>query len=368
MSSSGAEMQPSFTGYSIGQALALNFCSSHTSPIRVRISELCTRTLSCTMVVDIVDNGGTTLPPRAFLKLYDRRFADQIRRDNGTEEWSADLEKAYRQVVPDGTVAKFLHKLHTIPGFEDDDNEPDWDEVDMEAYVDDELFKLFTAVVAAYNALRHLQGKSVPELFAAINTSLDQEDDCAGKTEGANSLDFDPLQVKGVLLQYIEGYTLRQMPDHCPRSDWQGIVDQAVEVVRLMDNILNRDVRPDNFMVSPSKDGRVGEQPYHVFMIDFVLCRVRGEDEPIEEWGKEKSTKDEDGAVGLVMQLILKRDYGFGIEYERVEKWDEWGDTDEGIPEGLVRVEVAPGSWAYVLPEAAGRVRSGPEDTGQDQA
>lgn len=154
------------------------------------------------------------------------------------------------------------------------------------------------------------------------------------------------------------------MPNHCPRSGWQGIVDQAVGIVRTMDKILNRDVRPDNFIVFTSPDGPDG-QKYHVFMIDFGLTQVRGENEWIEDWEKAKSTKDEDGAIGLVMQLILKRDYGFELEYERSEKWDEWADTDESLPEGMVRVETAPGRWAWIMPKAMGKVPSGPKGTEQ---
>ncbi|KAK2813178.1 hypothetical protein FQN50_000856 [Emmonsiellopsis sp. PD_5] len=51
-----------------------------------------------------------------------------------------------------------------------------------------------------------------------------------------------------------------------------------MEVVRLQDNILNRDIRPDNFIVSPSPEGREG-QSYRVLMIDFGGTRVRGYNE-----------------------------------------------------------------------------------------
>lgn len=337
--------------------MTLNVCSGHTHrfscSIQVRIRELHTRTLSCTMLVDIVD---TTegLPSRAFLKLYDRRFADQLRRDYKLKEWTASLEQTYVQSVQNGTVVDFLHKLHNVPNFQDD-TEDDWDDAQNELYLADELFTLFKAEVAAYDALHEQQGKSVPNLLAAVNLGLHPGSDLVTESDAthvpANSPDFHPFQVKGILLQYIDGFSLRHVPERCPRSTWQDTVNKAVDIVRLMGdyNILNRDMRPDNFIVSPSSD-RQDDQPYRVYMIDFGLCRIRGTDETGLEWGRAKSTKDEEGAVGLIMQMILKRDYGFELEYESSGRYDEWGDTDESLPEGTVRVEVAPGEWQAIIP------------------
>ena len=115
------------------------------------------------MVVVMVDKGGLNLLSRAFLKLYDRRFASQLRRDNRTVEWSVGLQKAYLQAVSGMTISEFLHKLHTILAFEDD-TEAVFNDMEVEAYVDDELFKLFTAEVAAYDALLEQQGKCVRTL------------------------------------------------------------------------------------------------------------------------------------------------------------------------------------------------------------
>ncbi|KAK0636372.1 hypothetical protein B0T17DRAFT_613113 [Bombardia bombarda] len=71
--------------------------------IHARIREIHTRTLSCTMVVDILDDGEPpTASSTAFLKLFDRRFADQLRRDNGIELWTKDMEQAYIWSVESG--------------------------------------------------------------------------------------------------------------------------------------------------------------------------------------------------------------------------------------------------------------------------
>lgn len=304
------------------------------------------------MVVDIVGSIENH-PSRAFLRLYDRRFTNQLRRDYKLKEWTASLEQTYVESVQNGAVAEFLHKLHSVPNFQND-TENDWDDAHNESYMADELFTLFRAEVAVYNAPHEQQGKSVPKLFMAINLGLHTGADPAihpYATPLVSSLDFHPFMVKGILLQYIDGCSLRHVPERCPRSTWQDTVNKAVSIIRLMGdyNILNRDVRPDNFMVPPSSSSQDG-QSYRVYIIDFDLCRIRGNEETDLEWGRAKSTKDEEGAVGLVMQMILKRDHGFELEYESSGRYDEWADTDEGLPEGTVRVEVAPGQWHSKIP------------------
>jgi len=56
-----------------------------------------------------------------------------------------------------------------------------------------------------------------------------------------------------------------------------------------------------------------------------------------------------------VMQMILKRVYGFELHYERSGRYDEWADTDESYREGSVSSEVAPGKWMYEIPKAQPR-------------
>lgn len=338
MAESGPPRISSFEGYSVGQTLTLNVCPGHGrdlgSQIRVRVRELHTRTLSCTIIVDVVD--GDILPSPAFLKLFDRRFSDQLRSEWKVDAWTPEREQTYVQGARDGAVDDFLGKFHA------DDAEEDWDDVEDEAFLDDELFKLFTAEVATYDALREQQGKTVPELLAAVNLDLDPGPDTTTnvklKPQTPDSLDFHPFQVKGILLQYIDGHTLRDVPKHYPRSTWQEIADEAVSITRLMGdyNILNKDIRLDNYIVTCTPDGHDG-RPYRVYMIDFGLCRVRGEDETDFEWGRDKCNRDEEGACGLVFRMILRRDYGFELEYEPEGRYDEWADTDESLPEGTVR-------------------------------
>ncbi|UZP44986.1 hypothetical protein NXS19_012798 [Fusarium pseudograminearum] len=105
---------------------------------------------------------------------------------------------------------------------------------------------------------------------------------------------------------------------------WQDIFDQAIKIVDILGdhNILNKDVRLENFMVVPRPN------KYQVFMIDFGLCRFRGDDESDEEWGRDKWMEDEDGYVGQ----ILGRDFrkiGFEFRYNKSYRWFEWAPGED---------------------------------------
>ena len=86
-------------------------------------------------------------------------------------------------------------------------------------------------------------------------------------------------------------------------------------------------------------------------MIDSGHYRIKGKDETNIVWGRAKYSKDDEGALGLVMQTILKRDHGFQLHYENSERYAEWVNTDESLPEGSVRREVAPGEWLWEIPK-----------------
>jgi serine/threonine protein kinase len=95
-----------------------------------------------------------------------------------------------------------------------------------------------------------------------------------------------------VLLEYCGDFSLDRLTDHVPSEYWQTICDDAVSIVNSISHhdILNKDVKPENFVVrriSSSSDAK-----YEPVMIDFTFCRFR---------------QDEEGAVGSVMQKILRK-------------------------------------------------------------
>lgn len=343
-----------FEEYRVDQILTLNVRPEHDHDhvfprvIHARIREIHTRTLSCTMVVDILDDSQPpTASSTAFLKLFDRRFADQLRRDNGIELWTKDTEQADIRSVESGSIHQFLHDLHHTKGFQQN-TEEDWDDAQNEAFLADELLGLYKTETATYDALRHYQGRLIPRLLAAVDLDLtppNKDLDASGQGN------FEPFQIKGILLQYINGFSLWNTPDHAPQSSWQDIVDQAVTIVRILGdhNILNKDVRPENFIVSTAADGHEQQQRYHVFMIDFALCRFRGEDESDLDWGRAKHSKDEEGAVALRMKKKLFEDYNFQLRYEDSLRYIGWAETADNFRGHAIKTELRPGVALYSL-------------------
>ncbi|OAA58119.1 Protein kinase-like domain protein [Niveomyces insectorum RCEF 264] len=278
------------------------------------------------MIVDLLGRSRPDKP--VFLKLYDRRFAEQLRRDHGIDPWTTDAENEYIQAVQTGATRQFLHNLHTLPSFEDDTWDT-WNDGQFEAFLTVQVDKLFDAETAVYDALRDIQGKLVPRLIASVRLAVSPSNASVGCADAAGL-----LHVKGILLEYIDGFSLAKVQDHAPRSEWQGIVDQAIGVVQVIGDhgILNRDVRPDNFIVQ-----RVGNGAYRTFMIDFGLARLRGRDESDRDWAKAKLNKDEEGAVGLVMKKRLARE-GFELRFACSDRFMEWAGGDDESS-GSVRSE-----------------------------
>ena len=140
------------------------------------------------------------------------------------------------------------------------------------------------------------------------------------------------FQIKGILLEYIPGFSLSDLiVSGVPPGAWQGIVDQGIRIVHALSDrgVLNKDVRPANFIVSRSGDGYdQAVEEFRVSMIDFGQSRLRREDESDPEWGRVEWQQDEEGAVGLVMQHRLKK-VGIEIPYVPSNRYLEFAEGEE---------------------------------------
>lgn len=81
------------------------------------------------------------------------------------------MEKEYINAVRTGAARQFIHKLHTIPNFEEDTGET-WDDGQIETFLIDQADKFFGAETTVYNALYSIQGKLVPRLLARVYLDL----------------------------------------------------------------------------------------------------------------------------------------------------------------------------------------------------
>ena len=325
-----------FDGYVANQVLTLIVLPDHghvsASAMQVGIRRFHTRTLSCTMVVDILDEEQPSAASGiAFLKLFDRRFTDGLRRNYGVEPWTKGMEEAYIDSVKSDAIYSFLHDLTHIDDFEENTGE-DWDDAQNEAFLAHTLLGQYNAEIALYDALRDQQGSVIPKVVAAVDLDFELAAS-SGTPSRCDREDFEPFRVKGILLEYIKGCNLLDIVDHFPRSSWQDIVNQAIAIAGMMDdrNILNTDVRPENFLVCTDPDGR--RHPYcKVFMIDFGMSRFRGSDESDAEWGRAKWGEDEECAVGVVMKKVLGN-HGFELPYEPSMKYFEWAEREDDFVE-----------------------------------
>lgn len=206
------------TEYYINQILSLNIEGQ--PAIQIKVKRLHQPwTLSCGMVVDILD--GTDNSQIGFLKLFDRRWVYQLRSDKKIPPWTTQIEESYNKFIQSGEEAIFLDKLNHEPGFADNDDS--WNGAENESFLSQELLTLYNAETATYEALKDHQGKTIPSLLA--KATLDTK-----------SSDFDEhqRQVKGILLEYLPGFTLSALDQHVPQVSWQAVVDEAVHITQIL--------------------------------------------------------------------------------------------------------------------------------------
>ncbi|KAL8857793.1 MAG: hypothetical protein Q9178_005693 [Gyalolechia marmorata] len=238
--------------------------------------------------------GSSSLKKKAkhsILKLYDWRYATQLRQDNEVGPWTPYHEDKYKAFVQEGGAAKFVSYL------EDDDDTDDgqsWDTAENETYLFDYCHRLHGCEVEAYSRLKDLQGRNVPQFFADVSFN-------AFLTLNFRNALF---KVRGILLELIPGYSIADLETSAHPSSWQRICDEAIHTTNLISDhgILNQDVRPRNVLIRTN--GKDSED--EVVVIDFALCRFRDEDQSEASWIHEKWKEDEEGAMGFVMAHKLK--------------------------------------------------------------
>lgn len=274
-------------------------------------------TMSCVLEVDLPQTDSEFT--RAVLKLYDWRFAVGLRDDKRIAPWGPKRRSAYDDHVRSGWAFEFLDKLRNDNDY---DEPPDgWDVAEEELYLHDCCVEFFKDERAVYDKLRDHQGSLVPRLYTAVmtkvrHTNLDADADL-------DNSDEDIFAIPGILLEYIHGPTFAELTESAiPRTAWQGIVDQGIRGIHVLSDyeILNEDVRPANFMITPRA---TGANEYRIVMIDFALSKIRT-NESVWTWGCEKASRDEEGRLGYLMQRKLRK-VGFELDYKPSRRFAEWG-------------------------------------------
>ncbi|KAJ5139018.1 uncharacterized protein N7515_003866 [Penicillium bovifimosum] len=239
------------------------------------------------------------------LKLFDRRFATQLRDYEKIRPWTPGLETEYHQFILDGGASEFVAQLN-------DGETPEgstWSAAMDETYLHDHMLDLYKTEVQVYSNLKEIQGTDVPNLLASAIMPIPYPDQASSEY----------TDIPGILLQYIDGFPLTDIEEYIPRESWQAICEDTIRVIdRIGDlGILNEDVQTRSFIVR--EDAGNG---FKVTMIDFALCKFRQDYKDVYDWDKWKSIQDEEGAVGYVMQRRLKGGFSYHRS-ARYEKLDE---------------------------------------------
>lgn len=190
-----------------------------------------------------------------------------------------------------------------------------WTAAQREAYMGMRAKTAYGAEVEAYERLFEHQGSSVPQVLAFVSGDIGP-----GGTGASLSDAQSVFKVNGILMEYLEGFKLGAMADHVDRKWWQALTDEAVSLVHILgdNDILNRDVRPDNFIVVPLDDGT-----YRICMFDFGQCRFRRDNETEEQWGFAKYHEDETTRLAMAMKRRFER-HGFKLRYDGDERYMKW--------------------------------------------
>lgn len=232
----------------------------------------------------------------SILKLYDWRYTTQLRRDHEVDQWTPFHEKKYKAFVKEGGAADFTSALEHNDVIDD----LQWDTAHHETFLFNYCCDLHSCEVEAYSRLKDLQGRNIPRFVADVRFN-------AFPVQNAF------FEVRGILLEFITGYSLADLAKYAHQSSWQRICDEAIYTVNLIGEhgILNEDVKPRNILIRT----RDKDSEHEVVMIDFAQCRFREIDQSEEDWKHDKWQQDEEGAIGFVMAHQLKGAFEYKPSY-----------------------------------------------------
>lgn len=127
-----------------------------------------------TMIVDLLDEEGLAKKDGvAFLKLFDRRFSDGLRRHSRAKPWTKDIELVYVDWAKSSAIAPFLTNLRTDDAHFSQTRQRGLNEAEAEALVAYELGVFFDKEVVTYEAMLEHQGSLIPKLKAVVDLAME---------------------------------------------------------------------------------------------------------------------------------------------------------------------------------------------------
>ncbi|KAF2659114.1 hypothetical protein K491DRAFT_755570 [Lophiostoma macrostomum CBS 122681] len=262
-------------------------------------------TLSCASVVSL-DWPSLKLKGTYVLKVFDRRFATQLRRDSKAKSWTPEVEKRYHQFASTGGLSRLIPYISQKETDEDwSETDERWDQAQLETYLQYRSLKLYKTEKEVYGILHAFQGKDIPYLYANVNIKT------------ATGPDYENYDCPGILMEYVQGFPLTDIERYAPQANWQGICERAIRIVNQIGEkgIRNEDVKTRSFIIK--SNGKVA-------MIDFASCVVRRPGQSKEDWEEWKAMQDEEGAVGCTMEKKLKGKFTYKRSMESRRLMDRY--------------------------------------------
>lgn len=241
-------------------------------------------TQSCTVLVSI-ESDTPELNGEFILRLIDRRYATQLRRDQRVPPWTPEIESQYRQFILNGGIIEFLDMIDSVDG----ELEGDLDEVQNEAFISNMARDLVDNEVDAYKTLEDLQGKRVPRFFGSVKIASSPDRPYAVS---------EYTDARGLLIEYVQGFPLDDLVIRASKKTWKTIGGKVMGTLRAVRarGIVNLNANARSFIVSPKGSD--------VRMINFSQCRFREQYETEEEWSRVQRGSEDEEIIGRVLEAV----------------------------------------------------------------
>ena len=282
-------------------------------------------TMAPVMVVRI-DEERYNLHGAFALKVFDRRYSDDLRQHVKMRPWTETSDCEFRKfmLTPDG------EKLHRecdaylvcdLPEYAEDNNndseEPsddDWKAREEEGWIYTQSQKMYRNEVTVYRRMHDYQGTGNPRLIATVSMS---------KSNSSSHLQPDHTDIAttpAILLQYLPGFPLSDLYNHptsrnVPREEWQHLIDSTLVTINTMGKrgILNTDTSTRNTVVNLDSI----EGVWKAKIIDFGHCQFRDAGTSTRDWRDKRSRYDEEDEIGGDVRCSLGKKKGGGYVYVR---------------------------------------------------
>jgi hypothetical protein len=143
------------------------------------------------------------------LKLFDRRFATQLRENELICPWTVPVENEFHRFLGDDGASKFLAALDADDEMMSQDWQT-WDTAQNEAYISHQAKRLCDIEVKVYKSLKDIQGVVVPRLITCVTIS--------GSVSAQSTMISQYTHVPGIVLQYVKGFHWPILEKNAPRE------------------------------------------------------------------------------------------------------------------------------------------------------